>query len=102
MKLEQIQVIFRHGARTPLSYWSRKKFQNFSNFKPEIWNKDELLKMIPATNIKYTLQLADGSEPFGYPIDRYDESADHLLVSIVAYLANCQIISLYLSYSTYS
>ena len=68
MKLEQVQVIFRHGARTPTS-WTKEMFQNYTNIEPEIWDKDKLLKVSPETDIDYMVKMQDGSDPSGPTYD---------------------------------
>merc|ERR1740124_984124 len=71
MTLEQVQVVFRHGARTPLSFWTRAHFEGFSNLKPLTWDKDELLKVLPWTDIDVSVKLKDGSEPTDVQFDGY-------------------------------
>ena len=71
MKLEQVQVIFRHGARTPMNYWTDKTFQGLSNIEPEIWDKDKLMKVLPWTDIDYTVKLQD--DQLGTSTDAYGQ-----------------------------
>lgn len=62
MKLQQVQVIFRHGARTPTS-WSKERFKSFPNIKPASWDKNRFGNDLPDVDVKYTLRMPDGDSP---------------------------------------
>ena len=54
IQLEQVQVIFRHGARTPS--FSDPQDQ-FSNLGEAIWDKGIFMKVLPWTDIAYEVKV---------------------------------------------
>lgn len=60
MKLEQVQVIFRHGARTPIK--TRERLESFSNLGEVIWCKDAYDQTLSNVDIEYTVESLDGTE----------------------------------------
>ena len=51
MQLTQVQVVFRHGARTPLVLIENRG----TTFNNVVWDKHELEKVLDSTDIPYTL-----------------------------------------------
>lgn len=66
LKLEQVQVVFRHGARAPI--WNKEHFEAFRNVIPQTWQKQLLCKDFPI-DIKYKITLEDGTIPVGSTYD---------------------------------
>lgn len=60
MKLEQVQVIFRHGARTPLS--NLYFVDDTMNVKESVWDMHTLMKTIPEVDIDYIITLHNGEK----------------------------------------
>eukprot|EP00111_Clytia_hemisphaerica_P023920 TCONS_00070474-protein len=56
LQLHQVQVIFRHGARTPVY---SHKIENTS-FTDAIWDKEKLSKTLDHSNIPFSLRLNSG------------------------------------------
>ena len=56
LKLTQVQIVFRHGARTPLVLIESKN----TIFQDVLWDKNELEQILEWTNIPFTLKLPNG------------------------------------------
>lgn len=70
LELEQVQIIFRHGARTPMNYWSKDHFNGLANLKPETWDKDKHMQVLPWTDIDYVVKLQDDRLGTKYPREK--------------------------------
>ena len=69
MVLKQVQVVFRHGARAPVS-WSKERFRSFNNFDEVEWNRDVLGAEDPrGCAVNYALVFPDGSTATGPKLD---------------------------------
>ena len=73
LHLEQVQVIFRHGARTPLISYG--KLVHFANIGKVIWDKETFMQVLPWANVDYTIRLIDG----GYAPTSYCRKPSELL-----------------------
>jgi len=64
LELIQVQVIFRHGARTPCS-WTKEQFDKFTQIQPQVWDSTILNRNIAEVpdDINHSLSLEDGSSP---------------------------------------
>jgi len=60
LQLEQVQVLFRHAARTPIK--SEKEFDNFTNLDAVVWDKERFAKVLPHVDIDYILKTVDGDD----------------------------------------
>ena len=65
MTLKHVQVVFRHGARTPIS-WSKERFGGFSNLEEVVWSRKLLgYEDLRISRVKYALYHEDSSEATG-------------------------------------
>ena len=58
MKLDQVQVILRHGPRTPLS-----AFVVIPTIEQTVWDKDVMMQNLPCTDIPIIVKSFDGGNP---------------------------------------
>lgn len=56
LKLTQVQVVFRHGARTPLVLIENKN----TAFQNVLWQKSKLETTLDSNNIPFTIKLFNG------------------------------------------
>lgn len=52
--LEQIQVLFRHGARTPIK--CAEDFDNFTNLEPVTWDKERWKRKLHHVDVEFCLE----------------------------------------------
>ena len=62
MKLQQIQVITRHGARSPV-YWTRQRFKDFPHLPEHEWDEREHSLNMDEVGVRYKVLLPDGAVP---------------------------------------
>ena len=60
LQLQQVQVLFRHGARTPIK--SKEDYGNFLNLDSVVWDKERFMKVLPHTSINYLIKSIDGDD----------------------------------------
>lgn len=56
LKLTQVQVVFRHGARTPLVLIENKN----TTFQDVLWDKSKLETTLDSNDIPFTIKLSNG------------------------------------------
>lgn len=61
MSLQQVQVIFRHGARTPLVNLNYS--YDIPNIEESIWDAESLMQKNFEVDVRYKLMLDNGMEP---------------------------------------
>eukprot|EP00111_Clytia_hemisphaerica_P023921 TCONS_00070477-protein len=54
--LEHVQLVFRHGARTPVCTY------DLPGVEPAVWEPEKFLGDLPHTNVEYTLKLVSTGE----------------------------------------
>ena len=54
--LEHVQLVFRHGARTPVCTY------DLPGVEPAVWDAEKFLGDLPHTNVDYTLRLISTGE----------------------------------------
>lgn len=54
LQLQHIQVLFRHGARTPIK--SSKEYDNFTNIEAVEWSRDIFMKPLPHARVDFVLK----------------------------------------------
>lgn len=61
MKLKQVYIVFRHGARTFGT--DINSYTDIPNIKKVYWDKEEYLKTLPFADYDLNLVALDGSDP---------------------------------------
>lgn len=81
MELEQVQVVFRHGARTPTS-WTKEKLEGFKNIKPQIWDRNILMcgEQAPEYDIPVKIRYKNGDPPSG-PVTEFLHGRNEMKVN---------------------
>lgn len=82
--LDQVYVIFRHGARTITK--QNEQYDDLPNI-PSYWCRNELLKTLPHLDIPYNLVSEDGSNIYDEWIEKYNRERGPLKVSFIFLLA---------------